>query len=385
MSFSGLIRDGVYLRYSDCRKLTCGLSWDPDSNISKPVDLDLCYAVYDEFGRLLNVVSGKDGIRSNEAGSFYHSGDEIDGAYEDDDERLSLDLFSIPNNIHYVFLMVDIASDHRFGNVVNPSIRLEKGLERTEMATLGLFSDQGQEAKRYIFARLDRKPGGWIVQIINKFIESNDTDWEDTLLDYIPPSALEKKEQASLPPLPKKGEIVPLYYSRKARERVHCGLSWDADAANMDDTPDLDLTCLIFDEQGRYLDAVSSDAERSIDESGAVYHTGDDNTGRGDGDDEAIYVELARLPADVAQIVFVVDLKTRHTLEQVKNAALRIADSMTDLNQLSIKIVGGRTKDAFIFARLVLKDGVWMLHHIGEAVETAQIEDWAQGVRPYLI
>ena len=88
-------KPGVFLSYSDCRRMNCGLNWDADTNKAKPVDLDLCYAIYDEYGRLINVVSGKNGTRSNESGSMYHTGDEIDGAYEDDDERLSLDLFAI--------------------------------------------------------------------------------------------------------------------------------------------------------------------------------------------------------------------------------------------------------------------------------------------------
>lgn len=379
-------KPGVYLSFTECRRMNCGLSWDPDANLTKPVDLDLCYAIYDEYGRLINTVSGKNGTRTNEGGSMYHTGDEIDGAYEDDDERISLDLFGVPRNIHYIFFMVEVSSDHTFANVSKPSIRIEKGLERTEMINLALIAEAGAEAKAYVFARLDRKPGGWSLTTVNKYIQGAGLpEWENVLINFLPSLALKKREDANLPPFPKRGEIVPLHYSRQSRERVHCGLSWDAHEENIDDSPDLDLTCIMFDNHGEYYDAVSSEAERAIDESGAVYHSGDDTSGQGDGDDEAVSVELANLPREVIDIVFLVEMKTSHTLSQVRNGSLRIADSITDLNQISTKIIGTGTQNAFIFARLTWKDeGGWMLHNISEPVDTATIEDWAKGVKPYL-
>jgi tellurium resistance protein TerD len=46
---------------------------------------------------------------------------------------------------------------------------------------------------------------------------------------------------------------------------------------------------------------------------GSVQHTGDNRTGAGEGDDEAVMVDLTRVPADVQKITFTV---TIHDAEQ---------------------------------------------------------------------
>lgn len=64
--------------------------------------------------------------------------------------------------------------------------------------------------------------------------------------------------------------------------------------------------------------------------SGAVRHMGDNLTGDGEGDDEQIFVELDKLPADVDKLVFVVNIYQAVSRNQhfgmIKNAFIRIVD-----------------------------------------------------------
>ena len=67
--------------------------------------------------------------------------------------------------------------------------------------------------------------------------------------------------------------------------------------------------------------------------SGAVKHMGDNLTGEGDGDDEQIFVDLAKLPAEYDKLVFVVNIYEAVSRKQhfgmIKNAFIRIVDNDT--------------------------------------------------------
>lgn len=64
--------------------------------------------------------------------------------------------------------------------------------------------------------------------------------------------------------------------------------------------------------------------------SGAIIHQGDNLTGAGDGDDEQIFVDLQRVPSDIAVIVFAVNIYDAFNRNQhfgmLRNAFIRVAD-----------------------------------------------------------
>ena len=67
--------------------------------------------------------------------------------------------------------------------------------------------------------------------------------------------------------------------------------------------------------------------------SGAVQHMGDNLTGEGEGDDEQIFVDLDKLPADYDKLIFVVNIyqavqRNQH-FGMIKNAFIRIVDNET--------------------------------------------------------
>lgn len=391
-------KDGHPLGYTDVQKLHCGLRWDPVEDSTGHADLDLIYATYDEFGRFISVISGKDGIKNNAAGSIYHSGDDEDGVDSHDDERVTLDLFAIPQSIHHIFLGVELQSEHTFGNIINPSIRLSKGVDTRDMLNITLDSKPGANARSFIFIRLDRNPSGWTLHVINEYPEGHSVpEWERVLIDHMPDKAGLEEKRANMPITPKQNEHAPLYYTKQAMHRIVCGLSWDergekqtfSDKINErkgvnTSTFDLDLTCLMYDADGEYYDYVTSLAEHAVDESGAVYHSGDDTSGVGAGDDEQIFVELANLPEDIHHVVFVVDMKSDHTLGEIYNPQIRLFDGMSGRVQLDVTFDQGGNNNAYIFARVKRTPDGWVLHNITRYINTAGIEDWGQALAPYL-
>lgn len=381
------LKKDLYLGYSEYRRIHCGLRWDPNPESEVNVDMDLVYVLYNQYGQHIDTISGKDGIRSNESGSIYHTGDDTDGTDTGDDEKITLDLLTLPQAVHHIFMVVEIQSNHAFGNVRSPQIRISKGVEGSQILTINLADKAGVTARSYIFVRLDRQSGGWDMHPIDQYLQDiHLIDWDVALFDYLPTTIGEKRNRDNLPPKPEKGQIVPLFYTKKAQHRILCGLMWDksGEGKKAGSIADLDLTCILYDSAGRYIGDVSSEAIRSIDKSGAVYHSGDDATGDGKGDDETISIELVKLPDSIHHAVFVVDMKTNHTFGQILNPGIRIADGMTNQNQLDVRLNGGGSNNAYIFARLTKNGDTWMLHYIGRFIDTSTVSDWSEAIGPYL-
>lgn len=211
--------------------------------------------------------------------------------------------------------------------------------------------------------------------------------------------------------MPGKGQSLPLLYSREARQRVVVGVRWDAreevlhkTRKSTSDSPkegeggydnpytyevesnvnlvtqtyDIDLVCLIFDENKELIDAVSPDPAESIDQSGKIYHSGDETRGVRGSDDETISVELKDLPGNIAHLVFVAICQSGHSFDQIVTPEGRVTDSRSGADLLVVPMGGAaaRGKTACILARLFRGPEDWMVHHIGEFRVDREIESW---------
>src|SRR5690242_6475704 len=90
--------------------------------------------------------------------------------------------------------------------------------------------------------------------------------------------------------------------------KILVGLGWDPRATDGTEF-DLDASAFLLGADGKVrgeADFISYNQLHSRD--GSVEHTGDNRTGAGDGDDEAIKVDLSRVPADVEKIAFTVTI-----------------------------------------------------------------------------
>jgi tellurium resistance protein TerZ len=197
---------------------------------------------------------------------------------------------------------------------------------------------------------------------------------------------------------PLKGQKAPLNHTKQARERIVVGLSWDPreDKVNRvrhllktDSQHDLDITCYIYNEAGEFIDFVGAEAQDSIDQSGKIYHSGDDMTGAGEGDDEFISAELAALPAHVHAIVFLVEIRSNHSFNDVESPSCRLADGMTDNNLLKIAINHDEApnKNAFIMCSITRNnkgESGWTLYNISEYPDILQIKDWGQHLAQFV-
>ncbi|MBT2458229.1 TerD family protein [Streptomyces sp. NPDC056257] len=168
-----------------------------------------------------------------------------------------------------------------------------------------------------------------------------------------------------------KGGNVSLTKAAPNLTAVIVGLGWDARTTTGVDF-DLDASAILTNDQGK----VASDANfvffnnlKSPD--GSVEHTGDNTTGEGEGDDEAIKVNLAGVPADVAKIVFPVSIyeaeSRQQSFGQVRNAYIRVVNQ-ADNSELARYDLSedASTETAMVFGELYRNGAEWKFRAIGQ-------------------
>ncbi|MEC3982137.1 TerD family protein [Amycolatopsis sp. H20-H5] len=173
--------------------------------------------------------------------------------------------------------------------------------------------------------------------------------------------------------------------------RVRMGLGWDAMKKRgffgmKSQTIDLDASALLFDAGGHLVDQVWFNQLKSLD--GSVRHTGDNLTGDGDGDDESITVDLARLPRKVAAIVFTVNSFTGQNFSQIENAFCRLVDESNateiDTEIARYDLTGSGSHTAQIMAKLSRDEAGWSMTAIGSPTSGRTFKDLLPTVSRHL-
>lgn len=168
-----------------------------------------------------------------------------------------------------------------------------------------------------------------------------------------------------------KGGNVNLSKEVPGLKAVHVGLGWDARVTDGKGF-DLDASVFAIGANGK----VRSDEDfifynnlRSRD--GSIVHQGDNRTGQGDGDDEAVKIDLAAVPAEIVRIVFAVTIHegeaNGQNFGQVQNASIRVANetggaeiARYDLSEDSA------TETAMVFGEVYRNGSDWKFKAVGQ-------------------
>ncbi|MYS82783.1 TerD family protein [Embleya scabrispora] len=168
-----------------------------------------------------------------------------------------------------------------------------------------------------------------------------------------------------------KGGNVSLSKEAPGLTAVLVGLGWDVRTTTGTDF-DLDASAILLNGSGQ----APSDGHfvffnnlKSPD--GSVEHTGDNTTGEGEGDDEAIKVNLAGVPADVERVVFPVsiyDAETRQqSFGQVRNAFIRIVNQADNKELARYDLTeDASTETAMVFGELYRNGAEWKFRAVGQ-------------------
>ena len=149
----------------DLKKVLVGLGWDARSTDGVDFDLDASAFLLSASGKAR---SDADFIFYNQlksaCGSVQHTGDNLTGAGEGDDEVIMIDLGRIPADVQKVAFTVTIheAEQRRqnFGQVMNAYIRIVNAETQVEIARYDLAEDASTETAM-IFGELYRHSGEW--------------------------------------------------------------------------------------------------------------------------------------------------------------------------------------------------------------------------------
>jgi stress response protein SCP2 len=167
--------------------------------------------------------------------------------------------------------------------------------------------------------------------------------------------------------------------------RLRIGLGWDKErTAGFIGTgaPDVDLDASAVQFIGEQLfDLAFYNHLETRD--GSVTHLGDNLTGRGEGDDEVITVDLGRVHPPVDSIVFLVSSYQGHTLEWVNNAYCRLVDE-DDVELARLTLTGGLSQTGVVMARIFRDGDAWRLRAIGDGIDLTRPSDSVAALRPYL-
>jgi tellurium resistance protein TerD len=168
-----------------------------------------------------------------------------------------------------------------------------------------------------------------------------------------------------------KGGNVSLSKEAPGLTAVLVGLGWDARTTTGADF-DLDASALMTNPEGK----VVSDQHfvffnNLTSPEGSVEHTGDNLTGEGEGDDEAIKVDLAGVPADVTKIVFPVSIyeadNRQQSFGQVRNAYIRVVNQADNKELARYDLTeDASTETAMVFGELYRHGGEWKFRAIGQ-------------------
>lgn len=154
------------------------------------------------------------------------------------------------------------------------------------------------------------------------------------------------------------------------------GLSWDA--AQPGKEFDLDAMAILLGADGKAIsnDAIAIfgqlDGPAAIAATGCIHHSGDNRTGAGDGDDEVITIDTAKVPVNIQEIVVLVNIHDAKNRQQnfgmVHNAKVNLYEGAEGNNILAkYDLEEDASMDrALVFCKLYRKDGAWKFQAVNE-------------------
>jgi tellurium resistance protein TerD len=172
-----------------------------------------------------------------------------------------------------------------------------------------------------------------------------------------------------------KGQKVDLTKTNPGLTNVVVGLGWDTNKYDGGNDFDLDSSVFLLGENGK----VTNEADfifynNPQGANGAVVHTGDNRTGAGDGDDEAVKINLTSVPANVQRIAFTITIHDGETRSQnfgqVSNAYARIYNEANG-EELTRYDLGEdfSIETAVVVGELYRHSGEWKFSAIGSGYQ----------------
>jgi len=168
-----------------------------------------------------------------------------------------------------------------------------------------------------------------------------------------------------------KGGNVNLSKEAPNLRKIIIGLGWDPRSTD-GATFDLDGSAFLLKSDGKVRgdsDFIFYNNLKSTD--GSIVHTGDNQTGEGEGDDERIEIDLSRVPADIDRVSITVTIHDadarRQNFGMVSKAYIRClnAEGEREIARYDLS-EDSSTETAMIFGEIYRYSGEWKFKAIGQ-------------------
>lgn len=166
--------------------LVAGAGWDAKDG--KSIDLDLLTVYLDADGKAIPDANGN-GTNADEAVCFFnnkdpqgahHTGDNLTGEGDGDDEQIVLTLKDVPEAAKSVAVVIASYSGETFGEIENAFVRLVNQNGNTELVKFELSTGFGT-TRALELGRLKRNGSSWD---FNATGESRDGSFKEVLTGY---------------------------------------------------------------------------------------------------------------------------------------------------------------------------------------------------------
>ncbi|MHC5736921.1 TerD family protein [Nostoc sp.] len=187
-----------------------------------------------------------------------------------------------------------------------------------------------------------------------------------------------------------KGQRISLSKEAPGLTKLMCGLGWDLAKRSgggffgaFSNAPDFDLdaSVICLDQNGKITDIGNLIYFGNLShKSGAITHLGDNLTGAGEGDDEQVIVDLARLPKEIVKLVFTVNIydciTRKQEFAQVKNAFVRLVNTSNNQELAKYHLSGSEYKGmtGMVMAEIYNHNNEWKLAAIGNGINVNGLE-----------
>lgn len=187
----------------------------------------------------------------------------------------------------------------------------------------------------------------------------------------------------------KKGQKIDLTKGGGGLKRVMVGLGWDEVKktggilgifkAQPQDI-DCDASVIVCGNDGKI---ITNDIKQCVvyygnlrHPSGAIVHQGDNLTGRGDGDDEQIMVDISRLPNEIGKIVFVVNIYDARSRGQhfglIENAFIRLVNMESNQEICRFNLSENyNDMTGLVVGEIYRRGSEWKFNAIGQPIREA--------------
>lgn len=158
-------------------RVVMGLGWDAASNKKSGmlgrmfgggdggnIDLDASCLLFDDQGNLIDAVWFRQ-LRSKD-GSIQHTGDNLTGEGEGDDEQIKVDLSRVPANVKSLVFTVNNYTGQDFSRVENAFCRLVDDGSNQEIARYDLSCQGSHNAM--VMAKVYRHNNAWKMHAIGE-------------------------------------------------------------------------------------------------------------------------------------------------------------------------------------------------------------------------